>query len=154
MRGHNRITAALIGELEEIRASNGGSLKPSDVLEFAKAHPESAAHHYFDWDSEFAAEQWWLLQARALIVRAKVRIVDADKTVVSVRAYASLRDDRREGGGYRATVEVLADDTLRAQLVETALKELEALREKYDQLHELGPVFEVIDRVWRRRGAA
>lgn len=65
-----------------------------------------------------------------------------------VRAMVSLIDDRKVKSGlpgYRYIEDVLSDDALRANLLQTALMELRAFRRKYESLKELAGVWVAID---------
>jgi hypothetical protein len=122
-------------------------LTPEIVLERAK-QPESALHSHFTWDDAEAAALRRLDEARSLIMRVRVRIQGrANEAPIQVRAFVSLDDDRVAGGGYRPIVSVLGDDVLRAQLLRTAIAELQALQKRYGHLQELAQVFAEADAV-------
>lgn len=140
---------AIKDELETIRKNHNGHLLPADVVEFAR-DPSTQLHTQFQWDDSRAAEQWRLQQARN-IIRLHVTVIQEDTE--PVRAYVSLTPDRHTGGGYRATVDVVNDDELRARMVADALKELRTFRRKYEQLKELRPVWEAIDAVEATEGS-
>lgn len=131
-------------ELEQIRETHGGILRPEDVVDFA-ADPETALHSQFEWDDSEAARQHRIWQARQVIRCVVTVIPQANEPI---RAYVSLVPDRSNpGGGYRDTVAVLSDDEHREQLLSQALRELRAWRAKYNQLKALAPVFAAIDTV-------
>lgn len=119
-------------------------LRPEAVVDFAK-DPETALHRYFTWDDDLAAQHYRLLQARQLI---RVAVTIIEETQDEVRAYVSLTPDRADGKGYRATVDVLNDETLFRQLLTDAKAELNAFKRKYARLQaagELSAVFEAIE---------
>lgn len=129
-------------ELELVAGQNGGLLRAEDVVEFAR-DADTALHGRFTWDDSEAARQHRLFQARN-IIRANVRIIPHASE--PVRAFVSLIDDRKQsGGGYRAMVQVLSDDELRAKLVKQASDELRRVRNSYGHLKELAAIWEAID---------
>lgn len=135
--------------LRELAAGNGGLLTEESVLEAART-PNSPLHDHFTWDDGEAAERWRLEQARRLIMRVKVSIVQKDNKPVRVREFVSLPSDRvavAGAGGYRQTVDVLGDDAMRAEMLKAAARELRAFRSKYQTLRELelGPVLKAVD---------
>lgn len=125
-------------ELERIRRAAGGVLRPEDVV--AAARPRrSILHEWFEWRDDKAAEAYRLWQARELI-QVCVRVL-APRLGPS-RIYVSLVEDRgREGGGYRAVVDVLRDPDLRAGFLAEALEDLRRWEAKYRRLRELAAVF-------------
>jgi hypothetical protein len=133
-------------ELDAILAERG-ALTPQAVLERAR-NEESPLHACFTWDDTEAAEQWRLTEARRLIIKVKVEVqARANEPPIRVRAYTSLLSDRIGGGGYQSTVAVMSDATQRAEVLRTALAELQALQRKYRHLSELSMVMQEIDRV-------
>jgi hypothetical protein len=130
-------------ELDSIKRPDG-LLIPQSVVEFA-SDPSTDLHSRFTWDDTEAAREFRLEQARG-VIRVSVTVIEESK--VPLRAYVSLRDDRqRDGGGYRSTVAVLANATLREKMLDEALDDLKALRQKYDTLKELAPVFSAVDNI-------
>lgn len=129
-------------ELEAIREDHDGILRAEDVVEYAK-NPETALHKKFTWDDTQAAQQFRLMQARAVI---RVNVFTPEPTGLTVRAYVSLMADRQTpGGGYRSLQEVMASEELRRRLLGQAMKEARAWRDKYKNLSELAGVFGAID---------
>lgn len=141
-----RKTDRITQELRRIAQANGGILLPEQVV--AAARPKaSPLHSRFCWDDTKAAEQWRLWQARMLI-RVTVNVMP--ETGEAERIWVSLKSDRDEATGYRAMVDVLSDDNMRAQLLEDALEDLEVFRQKYRRLRELAEVFSAITNTSRR----
>lgn len=93
---------------------NNGVLLVDDVLNEAKDE-SSPLHKHFEWDDTEAAEQYRRQQARVLIQRCKITLLDTDP--VQVRAFVSLPTDRENGGGYRLTATVLGDEGQKAELL-------------------------------------
>lgn len=133
-------------ELETLRQQNGGVLHEELVVS-AAAKPTSPLHEYFTWDNTEAARLYRLEEARGLIRRVYVTFESADHQKINVRAYASLASDRLAGGGYRSLTEIMSDADRREELLQTALAELEAMRNRYQVLTELAPVFAAAQQV-------
>lgn len=120
-------------ELEEIRQEAGGMLRAEDVVDFARSS-NTALHRYFEWDNTAAAAKYRLSQAKEIISVAVVVVPGTDK---KVRAYVNLREDRKEGLGYRSIVDVYSDEDLLEMLLSDALEELQAFKAKYEKLKSL-----------------
>lgn len=140
-------------ELERIRRSAGGFLRPQDVVEFARDE-SSALHGHFTWDDSEAAEKYRLAEARALI---RVCVVLHEETSEKVRAFVSLTPDRRTEGGYRAMAEILDDQVMMDILLRDAVAEVASFRrklERYKELAEFHGLIEEVDRVVERHSRA
>lgn len=129
-------------ETELLALEANGLLNPRDVVEWARSHPKSALHAKFNWDVEAAAMEYWLIQARKLIV--SVTVVPVENTPIQM--YVSLKSDRNTEGGYRQTVKVLSNADMREQLLQQAFADFEYWQQKYQTLAELAPVFEAAKR--------
>ena len=100
--------------LTKMARQNGGVLKVEDVLEEARDEG-SPLHKHFEWDDSEAAEQYRKQQARSLIQRCKVVLIDTQP--IEIRAFVSPPTDRESGGGYRLTSDVVSDERLKAELM-------------------------------------
>ena len=100
--------------LTKMARQKGGILKIEDVLEEARDE-SSILHKHFEWDNTAAAEHYRRQQARVLIQRCKISLVETEP--VKIRAFVSLPADRENGGGYRLTSEVVSDETLKAEML-------------------------------------
>lgn len=100
--------------LTQMAKRNGGILKVDDVLEEAK-NVNSVLHQHFEWDDSEAAEHYRRQQARALIQRCRIQLVETEP--VKIRAFVSLPTDREHGGGYRLTTEVMGDEYLKDEML-------------------------------------
>ena len=131
-------------EIEIVRRQGRGVLRAKDVVEYAR-DPETALHGEFEWDDAKAGHEYRLEQARKLI-RVHVTVLRED--VPPVRAYVSLRKDRKQpGGGYRSITNVMRNKKMRAALLAEAFAEMERFQEKYAVLKELAPVFTAMQKV-------
>lgn len=135
-------------ELASLVQRHHGYLTPAHVVEFAR-DPKTHLHDRFTWDDTEAAQNWRLHEA-ARIIRCAVVILDNPKMIRRVRAYVSLLPDRFNGRGYRPIKMVLSSGELRAQLLDTALAELQAFQLKYAYLQELSGVFAELEKVQAR----
>jgi hypothetical protein len=100
--------------LIDIAKQNGGLLVVDAVLEEAKRE-DSPLHAHFEWDDTAAADAHRRYQARVLIQRCKITLVESEPT--TVRAFVSLQSDREAGGGYRMTTKVMDDAAMREELL-------------------------------------
>lgn len=100
--------------LTKIARKRGGMLLVDDVLTEAKDEA-SPLHKHFEWDDSVAAEAHRRYQARVLIQKCHITVVETEPT--TVRAFVSLQSDRDTGGGYRLTTTVLDDDQMREELL-------------------------------------
>lgn len=135
--GANRNPDKVGNALERIRGKNHGQLRPRDVVDEAR-NPKHVLHNHFEWDDGLAADEHRLEQARRLI-RAVVAVYELPEPT-PVRAFISIPAD-----GYSSLPEVFADPTTREAIVERALKEAEAWRKRYEDLHELKEIFKAIE---------
>lgn len=124
-------------ELDQIQKQNRGMLDPIKVVNFAK-NKNTALHKCFTWDNTKAAQEYRIWEARQLI-RVHV-IMLPQKPQTPVRAWVSLKSDRRKGG-YRSIQDVMSDSALRASMLEQAAAEMELFKSKYAALEELAEVF-------------
>lgn len=129
----------VIEELTKIANRNKGVLLREHVVKAAEPKT-SVLHKYFVWDDSKAAREYRLIQAGELI-RVCVRYVKMNGDKRAVRVFISLTEDRYDGHGYRAVVSVLSNKTLRRQMLEDALAELQAFERKYNNLRELSEIF-------------
>jgi hypothetical protein len=142
---HKLTNELVVNSLNTIAARNGGLLLPQDVVAAAR-NPKSPIHDLFEWDDSEAGHRYRLIQARVLI-RVAVTVLPTETKDVRVRAFVSLSTDRREEGGYRATVDVMKNDASRRQMLADAFAELDSFRKKFERLRELNEVLSAIDNV-------
>lgn len=119
--------------LEKLANQNGGILMVDDVIEAAK-DKSCVLHHHFEWDDTEAAKAYRKEQARSLIRKCKIVLVDMPSA--EIRAFTSLPSDRESGGGYRLTSTVLNDQQMRLEFMHDI--ELTIARWK-SKLHLLDP---------------
>ena len=101
-------------ELTRLARKNGGVLMVDQVLEEAKSE-SSPLHSHFEWDDSAAAQSYRREQARTLIQRCKITLIESEP--VQIRAFVSLPADRENGGGYRLTSTVMGDEVMKQELL-------------------------------------
>ena len=143
-------TEVLISVLESLR-DEAGLIREQAVVEYAQPE-DSPLHSQFEWNDGEAAASFRLLQAAELIHKVHVKVENKSGQLVPVRAFVSLASDRLAGGGYRAIGDVLSDQVLHAELLKTALAELNNLQRRFNDLQELSPVFKAVTRAIKRYG--
>lgn len=133
-----KLDESQIAELEAIRAADpAGLLKAEAVVERAK-DPASTLHGLFLWDKDQAAMEHWLSQARQVI---RCWVYHEPLVRREVRAVVSVPSDRADGGGYRQTRQVITDVNWLAQLVDEALGHITRLKDRYEHLVVLDPLW-------------
>ncbi len=135
--------------IEALRVRSGGQVTPEQVVAAARTK-RSVLHDAFEWDDTAAAASYREHQARHLIGALVVIETPAD-TPREIRAFVSVISG--QGPGYTALGVAMSDAELRAQVVATALRELQQWRERYQGYVELAAVHEALRRAMvRRRG--
>jgi len=133
-------------ELTRIKDTKSGRFKPEDVVRKAKAK-RSVLHQYFDWDDSTASAKYRIEQAKYLI--RCVQVVVVTETMDEPRAFrAFVSIERDNSHSYMDTQTVLSDSELRAQMLESALKELASFKQKYKDLTELESLFDAMDNIF------
>jgi hypothetical protein len=125
---------AWLQEIHEIERRNGGRVRARDVVEWARAHPDSALHSRLEWDDTRAGEQWRLVQARRLL---RVRVI---REGVSAPAYVSLSVTRQQDGGYQRTSVVLQDRDLRREALADAQRGIRQWLARYRDLEAVSGI--------------
>lgn len=138
-----RLNEAAQAEMMLLKSQHGELVPAEAVVDYARDE-STALHAYFDWDDTEAARKWRLEQARA-VIRMTVEVISND--LPPVRAFVSLTTDRLNGGGYRSTRDVLADDRLREVMLQDALSEFKLFRKKYDGLKDLQRLWDAADAI-------
>jgi len=100
--------------LTQVAKQNGGMLLVDQVIELARDE-NNVLHKHFTWDDSKAADAFRKQEARALIQRCRIKLVEHEAT--EVRAFVSLPTDRENGGGYRLTTRVMGDDGMKDELL-------------------------------------
>lgn len=127
-------------------------IQPSAVVE-AAANPDSPLHRHFEWDDEKAGHSYRLAQARRLIVRYTIRIVE--KEVVTVKADVQAVNEPRVPKfvnavvngrrGYVPLDRAVHDPDLYHQIAADARKGIAAYRNRLAAFEDARPIVEALD---------
>lgn len=134
-------------EIEAIHEQKSGVVTPQDVVTAAQSET-SEMHPLFTWDDSEAAQKQRRGEA-SYILRNLIVVVQktggkkSEPQTIPVRAMINARTDT--GRGYMPISVGMADSGIRAQILETALSELNAWRRKYENLEDLAGIFAAID---------
>lgn len=125
-------------ELQRIFAERG-ELEPAHIV--AESRDVGAPlHPCFEWNDEVAAEKYRQTQA-AKIVRSILTVEETTSGPQEVRAFVHVQEK------YCPISVVVNNADKMADLLEAALDELKAFRNKYRKLSELSAVMSAIDEV-------
>lgn len=102
-------------------------------------------HDEFEWNDGTAAENYRELQAAKMIRSICVDVETANNEVVPVRAFMRTK----ECSSYESLHIIVRNEDKRADMLATALKEMQAFVRKYEILSELQPVFDALEDVQR-----
>lgn len=131
-------------------ASLGKNFTPYDVVEKASS-PDSSMNTFFEWDDGKAANEYRLHQARWLIQRVKIVVVDVYKDKAETRAFHNVEVviSNKLEHRYVPLREVKASPVLRDQVIQKAFDELKDWERKYKQYQDiLGlEIFEAIEAI-------
>ena len=137
--------AKAVGEhLEMLRKQFKGELTPEDVLADAK-HDNSPLHSFFEWNDGAAAEQYRLQQARGLIRAVVAVYVSDDKPAVRTKAYVHIPE--ASAPHYREAQHAMSQKKTRKLVLDRAMTELRAWRNRYRDLEEFAALVKIIDTV-------
>lgn len=140
-----KVSAQIAGKcIEKITKKHKGRVTPKMILDEArmKKHP---LHACFEWDDGIAAEKYREQQAQRILVQLViVERKEQDEKPIRVRAFMSVEEN--DSTHYTTFKRAMTNPQLRSQLLVQALAELNALKEKYSDLHELAGVFVAIGR--------
>jgi len=100
--------------LTQVAKQNGGMLLVDQVIDLARDE-NNILHKHFTWDDSKAADAFRKQEARALIQKCRIKLVEHEAT--EVRAFVSLPTDRENGGGYRLTTRVMGDDAMKEEFL-------------------------------------
>jgi len=132
-----------VGEaLEAIETKHGG-ITPKLVVRSAKSK-RSVLHNIFEWDDPTAANKWREDQAGYLLRHIAIIVDNGDDEPLPVRAFVSITEDDERY--YVGIISAMSDAEKRTQILKTAWRELEALRDRYQVFEELAGIFEAMEK--------
>lgn len=126
---------------EEIQ-SLGEHFTVKDIVNKARDN-NSNLHNLLEWNDEIAGEKYREIQAgdivRNLVI---VKQVDGKEKNTNIRVFVS---SNKRDGVYKPITSVIRVQEEYEQLLQQALRELQAFKNKYKDLSELNEIFEVIE---------
>lgn len=127
-------------EIESLRQAHG-SISPAAVVDRARAE-DSVLHDYFEWSDGTAAAKYREVQASHILRSIVVVCADGVEIQAPVRAFVSIRTAADESvdenpGTYTSIAEAVRVVDYRCQLMESAIRDLDAYRIKYQLLSGL-----------------
>ena len=136
MTGYYPVSAkSVYEELETL----GDEYTPRDVVELAR-NENTALHRCFEWDDTIAAEKYREVQARQ-VLRMLVFVDEEKDEKTPIRVIQAKPDERLV---YTPTRLIMQDKTEYEKLLERAMAELQAFKEKYQCLKELDYILKLI----------
>lgn len=133
-----------------------GIIQPAAVVE-AASDPASPLHHHFEWDDSAAGHQYRLAQARRLIVRCPVRVIEKETVVLKAEVKASeprapkyvnaIVNGRR---GYVPLERAVSEPELYHQIVAEARKNIASHRNRLAVFEDLHSVVDALDEAINR----
>lgn len=125
-----------------------GILTPTIVIQEAKKK-KSVMHDYFEWDDSIAGPKYRIHQARQLMNHIEVEIINnGDKEPERIKMFHNIQiiDDSKDRA-YLSLSTIISSADYRNQIIEKALKELQAWQHRYLQYAELKPIFKAIKKI-------
>lgn len=135
-------------ELEDIKETNGGVLRPQDVVSRA-ANKQNPLHTGFEWNDDKAADKWRLHTARNLI-RAIQIVRPETRDQQSVSVYHNITKETPDEVEpkkrvYMSIDDILKDPAAREAMLRKSFNEAVNFRKNYFTLSELTPIMTVIE---------
>ena len=123
--------------LDELRVKEG-CIKPESVVEIAK-DPNHPMHKLFEWDDSVAGYQYRVYQARLIINRITVDLIDVSTDAYEMFVPVTATNSRKRG--YYSVSEIMSDEEMRKQVLQQALSLARYWMDKYKQYSELKGIF-------------
>lgn len=116
------------------------------------AWSEKAKRMMLEKQMKKAAERYRVVQAGSLIRNVTVKIEEAPR-MEPIRAFVNVAPAGQRKGIFVSIKSAMDDEETHETVVARALAELEKVKKKYKDLHELAGIFSEIDRLAMERGA-
>lgn len=116
---------------------------PAAVVAAAKKK-RSPIHRLFEWNDATAAKEYRLEQARLTVRSVVVVFRDDQDEERTTRAFVHIKRD--DSAAYETIADVMSDATMKRQLMERGLKEMDDFRRRYADVEAFAEVFDAIDR--------
>ncbi len=141
IQGIYKADAGVVGnEIQSI----GEQFTTKDIVNKAK-DKNTQLHKLFEWNDKIAGKKYREIQAGDIIRNLVVVKVDTETGTskkTNIRVFVS---DNRRNGVYKSITVVLRQQDEYERLLEQAYKELQAFKDKYENLSELSEIFDLID---------
>lgn len=137
-----KVAADTIRDLQ--RSLGKDAITAKELLDASRAE-DAPLHSCFEWNDNVAAEHWRRYQALKLINSIKVTIIKDDKPPIETRVFLNIAASPKAEGQFSYYETVLNNPVQCGNVLEFALKELQAFQRKYSNLQELAGVFKAID---------
>lgn len=135
-----KVSAQEAGEELERIYNTHGKMDPADIVD--ESRPDDAPlHPCFEWRDDVAAERWREQQARQICCCIVTQAETSAGKQMEVRAFVNVEKT------YQPLAVVFKSTDKTAELLASAMKELESFKSKYQNLSQLAPVFAAIDAV-------
>ena len=113
----------------------GKEIKPEQMVEYARTHPESELHKCYTWDDTKAAEKWRKQESRLIIDNLVViQYHDEEKKSEPVKVRIMYRTEEKPSAGYVHIGTIMSEEERYKGLLKVAKAELERFRDKYRAL--------------------
>jgi hypothetical protein len=119
--------------LDNLREKEG-CIRPESVVKLAK-DPKHPMHKLFEWDDKKAGCQYRVYQARLLINRITIDMIDVSADAYELFVPVTTTGSRKRG--YYSVNEIMNNDEMRKQVLMQALNLAKYWMEKYKQYKEL-----------------
>lgn len=137
------VTKDVRGELERLHKKHRKLTE--ELIVDASKPKDSPLHGMFLWDNDDQAARIGRCEiARALLYQVKLTLSDMKELNMTVRMRQYVGDC---GGGYMDLRSIVKSKDKYQMLLDAAIADLKALKEKYACLKELGEVFDLIGRL-------
>lgn len=134
--------------IEDIARANHGQVTAAMLVKKArkKTYP---LHSCFEWNDKSAGNKYRLIQAQQIIVQITIsKEVPSSDEPIDVRRFLSVEEN---GSKFYTPMErALSIAGLRMQILNQALSELKAFRQKYADLKELVEIFTLIPKIEKK----
>lgn len=120
---------------------------PQNVVDYAVNHPESELYKCFTWDDGKAANEWRKYEARQ-VMRLLVFEDNETKEPTKIRVLQKVTES------YKPVKLIVRNEDEYKALLERALMELNAFKERYKNIVELETVLDAIEDVTRHLNSA
>lgn len=118
--------------------SIGENVTPKQIVEYARDE-NSELHKCFEWNNDIAAEKWRVQQARLLVCNI-VYSEPSTQEPTKIRVMQSCNNN-----SYKPVTLIMKNKTEYEALLERALAELHAFKERYKTLNELEEIMALIE---------